>query len=209
MTPETGPPSIEAEPAKGRWRWILGHRQRFLIDPRGQLRTVFMTAGVASLVITALLVSLHLSRMRTTEILVAKMPDLAPMLAQQNRVEFGLQLAGALVFLTTIAVVTLLETHKTSGAAFNIRRNVERVRDGEYGARVRLRRGDNLQDLARAFNEMSIALDERVWREIDILETLTAQIENVSTPEEVRQLVESLEHHASTRREAADPVTTV
>ena len=109
------------------------------------------------------------------------------------------QLAGAIVFLIMVVVVTLLETHKTAGAAFNLSRQMQRVRSGEYGTRVALRRGDNLQSLGRAFNDMCIALDERLCQDIEIFSDLVEQARSVTDPRDARQLVETLEEHASER----------
>jgi methyl-accepting chemotaxis protein len=131
------------------------------------------------------------------------MPSLAPTLITQNRVDFAFQLAGAIVFLAMVVVVTLLETHKTAGAAFNLERHLAKIRDGEYGTRVALRHNDNLQSIGRTLNEMSIALDERLWRDIELLDDLAAQAGRISNPEEARQLADALSDQASARRRMA------
>jgi methyl-accepting chemotaxis protein len=182
--------------------WLLGQRRRFLIDRRSQLRTTLLTAAVVATVLAALLVSLHLSREKATDALVTEMPLLAPTLAAQNRTDFAFQLAGAIVFLVMVVVVTILETHKTAGAAFNLERQLGRIRDGEYGVRVTLRHNDNLQGVGRAFNEMSIALDERLWETAETLDELAEQAKRISNPDEARQLAEVLSEHASARRRA-------
>jgi HAMP domain-containing protein len=53
-----------------------------------------------------------------------------------------------------------MESHRTAGAAFAIRRTVDQLRLGDRGARVRLRRGDHLQELARAVNELAESLEK-------------------------------------------------
>jgi signal transduction histidine kinase len=162
-----------------------------------------LTTAVVAVVLAALLLSLHVSRERATEAMVTEVPSLAPKLATQNRIDFAFQLAGAIVFLTMVVVVTLLETHKTAGAAFNLGRQLDKMRDGEYGVRVTLRHNDNLQAVGRAFNEMSIALDERLWGDIEIFDELTEQAKRISNPEEARQLASALGEHASARRRMA------
>ncbi len=189
-------------PAPRRRSWGLGQRRTFLVDRRSQLRTTVLAAVVVATVLTVFLVTLHVSRERATEAFVAHVPSLAETLAAQNRIELTFQLAGAIVFLIMVLVVTLLETHKTAGAAFNLGRQMERVRSGEYGTRVTLRRGDNLQSVGRAFNEMSIAIDERFCRDMQIFNDLVEQARGISDPQDARQLAEALEEHASERRRA-------
>ena len=179
--------------------WGLGQRRTFLVDRR-QLRTTALAGGVVAMVLTAFLVTLHVSRERATELFVAHVPSLAETLVGQNRIEFAFQLAAAIVFLIMVVVVTLLETHKTSGAAFNLNRQMDKLRSGEYGTRVTLRRGDNLQSVSHAFNEMSIAIDERFWRDIEIFNALAGQARRVTDIQEVRELAEALEEHTAERR---------
>lgn len=181
--------------------WGLGQRRTFLVDRRSQLRTTALAGVVVATVLTVFLVTLHLSRERATEALAVHVPALAESLAAQNRIEFAFQLAAAMVFLIMVVVVTLLETHKTAGAAFNLSRQMDKVRSGEYGTRATLRRGDNLQSVGRAFNEMSIAIDERRWRDIEIFSSLAEQARRGSGSE-VAQLAEALEEHAAERRRA-------
>ncbi len=189
-------------PVPRRRFWGLGQRRNFLVDRKNQFRTTALAAGVVATVLTVFLVTLHLSRERATETLVAHMPSLAETLAAQNRSEFTFQLTAAIVFLTMVIVVTLLETHKTAGAAFNLSRQMGKVGSGDYGTRVALRRGDNLQAVARAFNEMSITIDERFWRDIEIFSDLAEQARRITDPQVARQLAETLEEHASERRQA-------
>ncbi len=189
-------------PAPRRRSWGLGQRRTFLVDRRSQLRTTVLAAVVVATVLTVFLVTLHVSRERATEALVAHVPSLAETLAAQNRIEFTFQLAAAIVFLIMVVVVTLLETHKTAGAMFNLNRQMGEIRAGEYGTRVTLRRGDNLQSVGHAFNEMSIAIDERLRRDIEIFSGLAEQAKRVTDAQDTRLLAEALEEHAAERRRA-------
>lgn len=192
------------KPLARRW-WILGQRRTFLVDWRSQLRLTLLAMTTVGLLLAALIVSLHVSRARSTEILVAKIPALAELLEEQDRTTLYLQLAAAGVFLAMVAGVSVLETHKTAGAAFNLSRNMARLRDDESGTRVTLRQGDNLQALARAFNEMSLALDERRFRDAEAFRNLAEQAEQISDPYEARQLAETLREYARERDAGSEP----
>jgi methyl-accepting chemotaxis protein len=182
-----------------RW-WIVGYRRNLLVDPRGQLRTTLWTACAVGVLLVALLVSLHFARQAETAALGTQMPSLIATLEAQNRVALAFQITGAVVFLAMVVVVTLIETHKTAGAALSLRRHLDRIRDGEYGVRVRLRRGDNLQDVASSINEMSIARDERLWQEVQVLEDLAEQAKQISGSEDAARLIEVLVEQVAERR---------
>ncbi|MDX1388447.1 MAG: hypothetical protein R3344_04625 [Acidobacteriota bacterium] len=202
-TKEAPAEALPHKPAARRRWWILGLRRNWLVDPRSQLRTTLLAALAVGAVLVALLFSLHLVRAREAAAIGAKMPSLVPALEAQNRIDLAFQTAGAAVFLTMVVIVTLLETHKTAGAALRLQRDLARIRDGERGVRTRLRRGDNLQDVASGVNEMSMALDERLWQEIQILQDLAEQARKTRTPEEMARLAEALEDQVAERRRAA------
>jgi signal transduction histidine kinase len=111
-------------------------RRKILVDPRYQLRAGMIVGLVAFVLL--LLVNLSL------------MTDGAPWI---------LLLGGSAVLLGGIVLVGVVEAHRTAGAAFAIRRTVDALAAGTLGARVKLRRGDHLQELAQAINRLAEALD--------------------------------------------------
>jgi hypothetical protein len=114
----------------------LDRRRKVLVDPRYQLRAGMMVGLVAFLLL--LLVNLSL------------LTEGAPWIVL---------LGGSVVLLGGIVLVGVVEAHRTAGAAFAIRRAVDTLATGARGARVRLRRGDHLQELAAAVNRLAEALD--------------------------------------------------
>ena len=59
-----------------------------------------------------------------------------------------------------------------AGPAFNLSRCLRRVQDGEYNTVARLRKGDNLHDIADAFNQMVEVLQERAREDVRVLRRL-------------------------------------
>lgn len=149
------------------WRIAL-RRRRFLVDRRYQLRASLIAVGIAVVLLVLLNVSLFLGDPGSAE-----GPSASPAGAQ-----LALVVVGSLVFLVGVFLISVLETHRTSGAALKIGRAMEKIRTGRLKTRLRLRRGDNLQDLAVAFNAMTGALHERAWEEIEALEAAAARIES-------------------------------
>ena len=68
-------------------------------------------------------------------------------------------LNGAIVLV--VAGWTLFVTHRAAGSIFHIRRVIGEIRAGNRAARVHLRRNDEFQELAGAFNEMMDEMQKR------------------------------------------------
>lgn len=153
------------------WRApLLWRRRRFVVDPRPQLRASAMVGGLVLLLLVLLDASLILAGARGRETALRVAPELADVLRAQDRVEVALLSAISVVFLIGVVVVGLLETHRTAGAAYAIERALDRLAAGGLSARVRLRRSDNLQALAEAFNRAASRLEAEARAEADELE---------------------------------------
>jgi len=141
----------------------LGWRRRqFVVDARYQLRSGVLVGSVAIVLLVLLNASLILQH-RTPLVNVAT--SVSSPFAAQNRSSFALLLVGSAVFFGGVVLVGLLESHRTAGAAFAIRRVVDEIRNGQSQTRVRLRRGDHLQDLANSINQLAETIDaERLRR---------------------------------------------
>jgi signal transduction histidine kinase len=164
------------------------------------MRAAIVVTGVALLLVVLLNLSLQASRTQATAAIVAESPNLAPILQAQNRFELLLGITASLVFLGGLFVVTILETHKTAGAAFHLCRDLERIRDGLYGMQVRLRKGDNLRELETAFNDMSRSLAERSILEVEELEHAASVADRIESPLEASDLAKTLRDMADEQR---------
>jgi hypothetical protein len=173
--------------------WKLRIRRRFVVNARRQLRSASLVALVGMVPVAMLNVILHLSRVFERESLFGGIsPDLAQQFAAFDRNEMWLVLAASVVFVVGVFVMTLLETHQTSGAAVGIARHLGEVRDGCYGSRLRLRSSDNLKELVGPFNEMAAALGDRALMTASRLEELACQADGIAgadrLAEQLRQL---------------------
>lgn len=140
-------------------------RRQFVVDARYQLRAGVLVGLVAIVLLVLLNASLMFPhRPPSAAASMAATPMRSPYVAS-DRSSFALLLLGSAVFLGGVVVVGLMESHRTAGAAFAIRRAVDGLRDGQSQVRVRLRRGDQLQDLARSINQLAETIDtERLRR---------------------------------------------
>ena len=138
-------------------------RRQYVVDARYQLR-----AGVlVGIVAVALLILLNISLVAQQRALpgpggASAVPRSG---AGPDGASWTLLLLGSGVFAAGVIAIGVLESHRTAGAAYAIRRSVDQIRAGQTGVRIRLRRGDHLQELATAINQLAESLDaERASR---------------------------------------------
>jgi len=179
---------------------MMGKRRRFMIHRNSQIRMALMVTAAAAVVVTLLNIALHVARSQATAVVLNDSPLLLPILAEQNRFEFILGLSASGIFLAGLFAVTVLETHKTAGAAFRIVLEMERVRDGQYGSRLELRKGDNLREIEATFNDMSQTLADRGAVDIQELEHLASVAARIENPLEAGDLARALRELADDRR---------
>ena len=140
-------------------------RRQFVVDARYQLRAGVLVGLVAMVLLVLLNASLILPHRPPSATASQAATSLRPPFQVSDRSSFALLLLGSAVFLGGVVGVGLMESHRTAGAAFAIRRVVDGLRDGQSQVRVRLRRGDHLQDLARSINQLAETIDtERLRR---------------------------------------------
>jgi nitrogen fixation/metabolism regulation signal transduction histidine kinase len=191
--------SVAAEAPKKR---PAGRRRRFLVNKRYQFKVAILTVSMMLVLLVLLNFSLLSNSMQETESAMAIAPEFEEYLHSQDRVQFLLVLLASLVFMVGVFLVSLLETHKTAGAAVNVSNRLEEVRKGSLAARVKLRKDDNLQELEPAFNQMTEALANRAWKEIEILENLAIRLDEVKGVESPGDVAEELKELAREKRQA-------
>jgi hypothetical protein len=155
-------PQQTATPAPdGRRSW---RRRQFVVDARYQLRAGILVGAVAITLLVLLNVSL-ISQDRSSPGVADVAPRVPPAPTGVDRSSWALLLLGSGAFVAGVIAIGVLESHRTAGAAYAIRRSIDQIREGRTGVRVRLRRGDHLKDLAAALNQLAESLDaERTRR---------------------------------------------
>mgnify|MGYP001582714950 FL=1 len=155
-------------------------RRRYLIDRRRQLRTVALTSGVTIFLLAVVNIAFGVMRSSQSMVLSAAAPQLNPILEKQDA-SFATTLAViSIVFVIGIVAITIAETHRTAGAIYAVKQRLDRVRDGDFQATLKLRKRDTLRDLVAPFNEMVGALRSEALSEADELDHLADEAS--STP---------------------------
>lgn len=61
-----------------------------------------------------------------------------------------------------VVVVTLLVSHKIAGPMFRFEKDINRIAGGDLKSRIRIRKGDQFQELAESLNRMVESLSDRM-----------------------------------------------
>jgi nitrogen fixation/metabolism regulation signal transduction histidine kinase len=69
---------------------------------------------------------------------------------------------GILLIVVQIALLTIFFSHKLAGPVFRFEKTCQGMIDGNYTEKVFLRKGDEMQNLARLLNEVIRLSDERL-----------------------------------------------
>lgn len=183
----------------GVWQAAL-RRRRFVVDRRYQFRAAFFAVAVAMLLLLLLNLSLLFTSRQSAEAAKTVAPEFSDFIEAQDRVQMGLVATGSIVFLVGVFLVSILESHRTAGAAFKIGRALDRIRDGRLDVRLKLRRGDNLHELASAANGMAGALHERAWQDVEALEAIAARAEQAHGEPAAHEAARAIRAHVATKR---------
>jgi methyl-accepting chemotaxis protein len=204
--PEGAAPAAGDDPKRmGLLRWIawqFSPRRKYVINREKQLRSAFLVVVVVLLLLVPLNYSLHAVRQQESATIAASNPELRPLMESRARIELVVGLLASLVIMAGVFVLTIIETHRTSGAAFAIKRRLELVRQGRLDAELHLRGGDNLRELEAPFNAMTEALRNRAAEEADALEEIADQVAGIIVPQEAHSLAARLRQLARRRRES-------
>jgi methyl-accepting chemotaxis protein len=136
--------------------------RNYLINPGYQIRYILWltTTGLLLLAMNGWIFYHYISEN------YALLVELSPM-TDESKNQLFLELREILVrlavvsssFMFVVMVLGLIFSHKAAGPLFHFKRVFEEIKQGKLGARVRLRPGDEFQDVAQAFNEMMDTVD--------------------------------------------------
>ena len=76
-------------------------------------------------------------------------------IAKQSQTFFELAAAVAIAHLLVVGVLSASYAHRMIGPVVAFRRHIEALKNGDYGSRVRLRKGDAFRDMSDDLNELA------------------------------------------------------
>lgn len=153
-------PPLAGDAARNRSWWSI-RRRRFIINGPHQIRAVIWIAGLSTLFLAALDLTLYQLQKARTEQMIAIAPELSRLFSAQDKGLMTTVYLGSFVALLAVVAITLFETHRTAGPLYALRRGIERLGQDGPAVRVRFRKEDHFPELETAFNETTRALHDR------------------------------------------------
>ena len=166
-------------------------RRKFLIDHKGQLVATAKVALVVLLLLVLLNIVFQMLMTSHTSQVISRSPEFAAELHETDvRAAWIFAALSAIAFFIVV-IRSIMLTHRTAGAAFNLNRCLAQVAAGDYGTTLKVRAKDNLRGLQQPFNEMMAALRSRAEEDRNTLARLADEFEKLGNSEladEVRKL---------------------
>ncbi len=176
-------------------------RRQYLIDRRGQLLATAKVTGLVLVLLVLLNLVYVLWSAIETQAIISANPLLADEMRAIDRRSTAVLVVVSAIVLVIVVIRSIMLTHRTAGAAFNLRRCLTRVAAGDYDTVLRVRRKDNLRELQVPFNEMMRSLRERADEDRAALSNLASKIDEIGHPE----LAEEVRAMARAKAELANP----
>jgi nitrogen fixation/metabolism regulation signal transduction histidine kinase len=139
--------------------------RNLMVFPAGQIRLVFAVpvGGLISMLVILQALKGALG-MRLTAFITSpnhNAEGLSELVSAVNGI-FNLGIIFLALCSILVAAFGIMLTHRYYGPLIPILRSLRAIREGDYTSRVRLRPGDELQDLARVVNEISEKLAPKI-----------------------------------------------
>lgn len=135
-----------------------------LIDPQHQLRFSFylIGGGVTALMLICLYLLINLER-TIQDILTRGQVETVvseALIDQVGQAELQVTVVSLLLMALAIAIGVKL-SHRIYGPIVQIRKHVQRLKDGDYSSRIHLRDHDHFNELAEELNELAQSLQQQ------------------------------------------------
>jgi methyl-accepting chemotaxis protein len=183
---------------------LLGRRRQFFLNRPHQLRATLLTAIAVIVLLVILNLVLYSISVSGTDEVLSDSPEVARMMKSQARLQLLLILLASVVFLAGVVVVSVLESHRTAGVASKLSRHMSSIEKGHYNTQLQLRREDHLQEVQNAFNQMTRALRDRIWHEVETLDRLADQTRHVATQDDAHKIADEIRELATRMRRSVD-----
>jgi methyl-accepting chemotaxis protein len=179
--------------------------RNYLLVPSFQLKYTAMVVGVTVVVASVLGIMAYKYSVGQTEMLSMNrmaaqgsaiteefVKDLESYSEAADR-KVALSIFGSVLLLAlALGITGIVVTHRLVGPAYRLKMLLREVRDGRLVVRGRLRKGDELQDIFEAFQEMILSLRAAQEQEIALLEAAIDRARQAGVPQEAIADIESI-----------------
>lgn len=181
----------------------LGRRRRILVHRSYQLKCALFSVSGMAVLLALMIFILHRVNAQGSRELIEVAPFLRESLLARDRAQLLILIGGGVLLLGAVFLVEIMESHKTAGVVYNVRRRLEELRAGRYAAKVILRKHDHFPELAAGFNEALASLRARTEGELATLARLRARVSEL-LQEQVRGNSAGVKDIAESLRQALE-----
>lgn len=183
---------------------LLGRRRQFFLNRPHQLRATLLTATAVIVLLVILNLVLYSISVSGANQVLSDSPEVARLVKSQARLQLMLILLASVVFIAGVFVISVVEGHRTAGVAAKLARHMGLVEKARYNTQLQLRREDHLQEVQTAFNQMTRALRDRIWHEVETLERVADQARHLTTQEDADTIADEIRELATRKRRSLD-----
>jgi len=169
--------------------------RNYLLDSRFQLKYTGMVVAITVVVAGVLGYFAYDYSRGQTEMMTIQMAmqeDLDPaaeaeitaFAEEQDRKVLGYIVAGIVLLAITLGLTGIVITHKLVGPAYKMRMQLRKVAEGKLIVQGRLRKGDELQELFEAFENMVESLRAAQAKEIAAIDAALEQARTLGADEQ-------------------------
>lgn len=173
---------------------MSSRRRRYLIDRKRQLSATVRVVALVLVLLVLLNGTIAYQNLQEIKTVMADNPEIGNQMRTTNNRNLVIMISISLIILAMITVRSIMITHRTAGAVFNISKQLESIATGDYNVTLRLREEDTIRSLEDPFNRMAKALRMRAEEDHRTLAKLATDIEEHGNPvdaEMVRRIAES------------------
>ncbi len=139
------------------------HKMNLLLQPALQLKLpailLIVTLGFAALQVA----HTQFAYGKLFEIVLeeaGRPPFLENLLREQTGDYIEVTSAFTLMYILVVVILSVAYAHRMIGPMVPLRRQIEALKNGDYGARVKLRKRDAFSEIAEDLNELAQVLEE-------------------------------------------------
>lgn len=96
-----------------------------------------------------------------------------------------------------VAVLTMLMTHKIAGPLYRLRRDIEKIKDGDLRVEFKIRKGDQVGEFAQALGDTIRSLRSRIGEVSDRADELVNKIDVSTADRDIRDAAAVLKEKLS------------
>ncbi len=158
---------------------VFYKRKQYIVDKPFQFKYLFYV--LTMMISTVIIVSFTIFFVTWDKIIKEffYIPDAAKKLADIFISTSQILIVPVLILIAIFSIIAIFFSHKIAGPIYRVEKIAEELKNGNLNIKVRFRKGDELQHLATALNNMISGIKELVASDKKIIDNLVAIVKKL------------------------------